>query len=196
MNKGDLIFEVKIHNFLDRILVSKERRTKYYQKGCELKKKYQNKQFYRFKKVKVGNREQVYLVDIRTGLPVISNPRTAGTPKYLKIKGNAFYSGFGSPHQRIMVVNAIKNSFKPYFKKIKSIKDFPIRIEFNYIISREGSQDIDNLNFAYQKCTLDLLQELKIIPNDNLDYINKVSAEVTINNDITFKKLIIKGYKN
>ena len=87
MNKGDLIFEVKIHNFIERILISKERRTKYYQKGCELKKKYQNKQFYRFKKVKVGNREQVYLVDIRTGLPVISNPRTAGTPKYLKIKG-------------------------------------------------------------------------------------------------------------
>lgn len=204
INKDDLIFTIEVPDFITQIKLCEARRPIYYEKeGGKYKVppsklKHIGKK-YEWKLHKIGSKVKTLFTDIKTGLPIIKNSRVAGKPKFKMIKGNDFYSGFGSPHQRIMVITAIKDNFKKYFKG-KEVKDFPIRLEFiiynelNVKTSKGKHQtaDLDNLFYPYVKSGQDLMKTMGIIPDDNLMYIRKSSCEFIESVD---KKLVINAYK-
>lgn len=177
---GRLILQVDIPQFITRVKIANARRPKYYEKGASKKvpEKYSDKKKFGFQSHKVGRRICYYLTDLKTGEPVLANPKVAGKPKYMKIRGNDFYSGFGNYAIRSNIVNHIKESLTPYFNMdpIKAA-DYPLYLEFIYYDTIEESQDLDNKRYAYEKCILDLLQKEGKIVNDNVNYITKLSSE-------------------
>ena len=204
---SELLFKIEIPDFITRIQVSKSRKPIYYEKNGKhpvpsSKEKHldKGKNKFEWKMHKIGSNIKILLSEVSTGKPVIKNSRVAGTPKFVQIKGNDFYSGFSSPHQRILIVNSIKDNFIDYFKKIGKIQDFPIYLEF--IIHNEMnikaskgkmmSQDLDNQAYAYVKSSQDLMKEIGIIEDDNLFFIRKVSYEFIESSE---KKLIINAFK-
>jgi hypothetical protein len=176
-----LITQVDIPQYITRVKIANARRPRYYEKGSSKKipKKYSNKKNFDFIPVKVGKRICYYLADLSDNSPVLANPKVAGKPKMMKIRGNDFYSGFGNPAMRSNVVNLIKEGLSPYFKDMDPIKaaDYPLYLEFTYYDTIEESQDLDNKRYAYEKCILDLLQKEGRIVNDNVKYIVKLSSE-------------------
>lgn len=176
-----LITQVDIPLYITRVKIANARRPKYYEKGSSKKipKKYSNVKKFNFIPIKVGTRIRYYLADLSDNTPIVANPKTAGKPKFMKIRGNDFYSGFGNPAMRSTVVNLIKEGLSPFFVDMNPIlaADYPLYIEFIYFDTVEESQDLDNKRYAYEKCTLDLLQRDKKIINDNVKYIVKLSSE-------------------
>lgn len=209
-NKVDqeLLFTIVIPDFITQIQVSAARRPIYYEQGGKYevppsKKKHvfpngKGKFVWLFKKL--GSKTKVVLCDSVTEEPIIKNARVAGKPKFVQIKGNDFYSGFSTPHQRILIINSIKDNFRSHFKEIKRVESYPIYLEFtiynelNIKTSKDKkmSQDLDNQAYAYVKSSQDLMKEVKIIEDDNLSYIRKVSYEFIEAKD---KQLVIKAYK-
>lgn len=203
----ELLFSIVIPDFITRIQVSSSRRPIYYEKDgkfpvpvSKLKHLDKGKMKFSWKIHKIGSKGKILLTEVSTGDPIIKNARVVGTPKFVQIKGNDFYSGFSSPHQRMLIVNSIKDNFRAHFKKIGKVNTFPIFLEFIIynemnIRSSKGklmSQDLDNQAYAYVKSSQDLMKEVKIIEDDNLSFIRKVSYEFR---ESTSKKLIINAFK-
>jgi Holliday junction resolvase RusA-like endonuclease len=205
-NQHELL-KIVVIDFITRIQTSGARRPIYFEYGGkhavpESKAKHiapNGKQKFIWGLKKIGSKIKTVLVDQSTGEPVIKNARAAGTPKFLAIKGNNIYSGFGGYHNRVLIIDAIKNNFKPFFKN-KKIEDFPIHLEFifydelNLSTSKEKNQtqDLDNLSTLYVKASQDLMKAEGIIPDDNLLYIRKITTEFI---ESSHKKLVIKAYK-
>lgn len=190
-----LLAEITIPDFITKVKTSEARRAKYYTIGSKIPKKYSNfiGKKYEFRNFKTGSTIVSYLVNKKTGERLVSNPKVAGKPKYVQIKGNDFYSGFSNPAIRSNIIHKIKDSMEPYFRKVMPFKDeeYPLYIEFIYHDVRYQSQDLDNKRYAYEKCTLDLLQAEGKLKNDNVDYIKKLSSEYIPCNDGD-RKLVIK----
>jgi hypothetical protein len=110
------------------------------------------------------------------GMPLIKNSRTVGTPNYKKINGQEFYAGVGSPIIRVKVVNAIKDSFRPYLKGIKPLDDFPVCIDCHYYdVPGPANWDLDN-KWIYTKVFQDLLVKEGILPDDNIHYVSRAAS--------------------
>ena len=166
-----LIQEIVIPEYLTHVLLSKKRKTIYYSIHGKRKppKKYLNNPSFT-----IDNKG--YLRNRVTGDYVVANFRAAGTPKYQKINGQDFYSGFGSPHVRNKIVGEIKKFFKPFLRGIPKITEFPIQFEMElHTTIDEGNWDLDNL-WVYTKCFQDVLVSMKIIPDDNIQFITKSGA--------------------
>lgn len=202
---SSLLAEVIIPDYINSVQLSKERRAKYYHKGDKIPKKYDNKKFGYIK----DKKNHYHLCELITGEKVIANSRTAGTPKIIKINGNHFYAGFPSYMIRDKIVDTIKESLTPYFEDLSEfqqisrdagngdilLSEYPLYIQFNYYDVKKQAQDLDNKRYIYEKCTLDLLQKLAIIPNDNIEYVTKLSSEF-FECDADERQLIIKFYSN
>jgi len=185
--KEELIQETIVYKYINRTKLADARRATYYEKGKTIPKKYQDTTKYHFK----HKGSKLVIFDISTNQPVIKNTKTVGTERSIPIKGNDFYAGFASSFTRIKVIESIKGDFLKYFNKLKEFKssDYPIRVEFIYFDEmnekttgkkakrKVQSQDIDNLRFAYEKCSLDLLTKLGKIVDDKLTFIRKISSE-------------------
>lgn len=132
-----------------------------------------------------------------TGDKVVANKKVVGTPKYQKINGQDFYSGFGSYHSRINIVAGIKNFCRPFIKFQSKITEFPVQFEMElHNVVGEGNWDLDNL-WIYTKCIQDLLVEEGIIPDDNIQFITKPAApEFFPVLDEKDRKLVFKIYKD
>lgn len=203
----DKLFTIEVPNFITQVQLSAARKPIYYElKGRhaipDSKSKHihpNGKSKFVWLNIKIGSKLKVLLCDYKTSLPIIKNARSAGTAKYVQIKGNLFYSGFSHYSLRTKIIEAIKDSFRPHFKG-KVANTFPIYLEFVFhdtlrsVQGKNGNktQDLDNLSFAYVKSGQDLMTKMKIIPDDNLLYIRKVSYEFIDSKD---KKLIINAYK-
>lgn len=197
MIKGKKLLEVVIPNYIEKIQLSKARRPKYYKKGDKIPKRYSAKlgTEYEFRIFK--NKDLLF--SITTGELVLANPIACGTPKYMNIKGNSVYSGFGTPHQRNLIVNSIKADFNKFFVN-KRITEFPIIFEILVYAKHneqnssdeKKTQDLDNLVSLYSKCTLDLMTRLKVIPDDNLKYVRGIVYDFIPSDE---RKLIINCYK-
>jgi hypothetical protein len=202
--KEKLIQETIIYNYINRTKLADARRATYYEKGKTIPKKYQTKDYY----FKLKNNKLI-IHSKETNLPVIKNTQTVGTVRTIPIKGNDFYSGFASSFTRLKVVESIKGDFLKYFNKLKkfNLLDYPIRVEFVYFDElnekttgkkdkkKIQSQDIDNLRFAYEKCSLDLLTRLGKIVDDKLTFIRKISSEFIPINNPEERQLYIKFWK-
>lgn len=195
-----LIHTVDIPLYITRVKIANSRRPKYYEKGSSKKvpKKYSNNKKFDFIPVKVGKRIRYYLADLSDNSPILANPKVAGTPKFMKIRGNDFYSGFGNPAMRSTVVNLIKEGLIPHFREMDPIiaADYPLYIEFTYFDIIEESQDLDNKRYAYEKCILDLLQKEKKIVNDNVQYITKLSSEFVAVESEEDRCLVVKFWSS
>ncbi len=178
-----IICEIVVPNYVNKVQFSAARKAKYFIKDkTKIADKYLNGvgTNYFWKTVKGKT-----LLHTSKGELVIANPKAVGTPSIKPIKGNDFYSGFASIHQRMKIVETIKTSFTKQFNKIKKFNKYPLYVEFIYfdileetkIKSSSKVQDLDNSRFAYEKCSLDLLKKLKKITDDNLNFVRKLSSE-------------------
>jgi hypothetical protein len=194
-----LILQVDIPHFVTRVKISEARRPKYYEQNSSKKvpKKYSGSK-YGYIPLKKGKRIIKVIGEISTGIPILANPKVSGTPKFMKIRGNDFYAGFGNPIIRSNVVRLIKESLSPYFRDMEPIdtEDYPLYIEFIYFDIEDKEQDLDNKRYAYEKCILDLLQKEGKILNDNVGFITKLSSEYIAVENEDERCLIVKFWSN
>lgn len=172
--------KIEIPNYLRKVKLSEARKKKYYVKGKNepVAKKYNNTEHYEWVKFK----GQYFLVDVETRERVISNPRAAGTPRFITINGQKIYNGEIDKHVRNKVLSSIKDSFAPYINKLPVITEYPIRIDMEiHDTIREPSSnalwDVDNRAWPYIKAFQDCLtgnkdkagkkRNRQIIPDDN-----------------------------
>ncbi len=183
--------EIIINDYITKVKQSDSRRAKYYIKNGKKKipsKYLKDTSKFVFSRFTDG---KVYLTDKESGERVLANPRTAGTPKFIQISGNALYSGFGSHRIRMLIVGGIKEFFRPVFKKHFNKNDFsklPVKITFKFY--DQTTQDVDNLSQPYIKSIFDLLTDMKFIPDDKPDYINGFSVDFE-ESDKKYLKIII-----
>lgn len=203
----EVLLDVEIDDFITKIQTSKARKPIYYEYNGKYpvpstKSKHiapnGNKKYVWLKR-KIGTKIKTILCyNTEEFEPVLKNSRSAGKPRYLAIKGNNIYSGFGGYRNRVIIINSIKDSFRPYFTG-KKIANFPIYLTFtfydelNLVTSTDGNQtqDLDNLSTLYVKAVQDLMKSEGVIPDDNLVYIRKLSVEFI---ESTNKKLAIKAF--
>ena len=178
---------VEIPNYIRDIKLSNARLRKYYEKGKALPKakKYLDDSVYEWKVFK-DNRE--FLTEIETGERVISNPRSAGTPRILRINGQKLYNGEITKHLRNKVLSSIKSQFSKYINTLEVIDadQYPLKLtlEIHDTIHAEGSSslwDADNRSWPYIKAFQDCLtgntdkegkrRNKQIIPDDNILFI-------------------------
>lgn len=181
------ICRIEIPEYMVRVQLSKKRTTKYYKKKRNggwyprtLPKTYLTK----LKENKLKLDKNNYLIDLN-GNKIIANPRSANKPKFEKLSGNSFASGYGSPFIRAKLVRELKNSFMPHIKKQLtsiSLDKFPLWIDW-YLYTTIPSRMFDLSNFwFYYKYFEDCLFRTEdekgkaikpIIPDDNIKYITK-----------------------
>jgi hypothetical protein len=177
---------IEIPLFVEDVLMSSQRQTKYYEQSKSNQKKIPQKYLtsdFGWKPLKTSKTAKLKMVwtHIPTTKPVIANPRSAGTAKYKRISGNDFYAGFGSHFDRMKMVNAIQNSLRPHLKKLKPFDKFPLIIEAeHHNIIGQGNWDSDNKFYAYKKVFQDLLTHLFIIPDDSIRYITKAPEPIFV----------------
>lgn len=186
MVNADPVLEIEIPEYITHVQLSKSRRKKYYKKGKKRPKKYQ-KEGYTYDK-------KGWLRD-PDGNRVVSNPRAAGTPKMKKLSGNAFSTGFGSPHVRHKLVKAMKSFFSDYVEDLEPLETFPLRVEWEMHIPVDPANfDMSNFWFYY-KYFEDTLVSCGIIPDDNIKYITSPGAPLLVPvDDEEDRKFIFRLY--
>jgi Holliday junction resolvase RusA-like endonuclease len=204
------LLEIEIKDFITKIKTSESRNALYYEKEGKHKVPVTKEKHispkgnckYEWKNHKTSTKTKIILYDIATNKPLIKNPKTVGTPKYIQIKGNTIYAGIGGFINRMIIINGIKNNFRPNFINKTPIKQFPIHLEFimynelnlkNQLKKgKTKSQDLDNVFNLYIKASQDLMKNVGLIPDDDLRYIRSTSYKFI---DSKEKKLIINVYK-
>lgn len=166
MNKIEII----IPKFIQEVKMSDKRMKKYYKEGSKIPDKFLDvdklklKFPYEWKKGKLYNtitKEQPF-----------SNTGTAGLPRFKSIAGNDIWYG-NNEFWRAEVTRAVKTDFTPHMPTTLGNIKYPILISMEVHVSpRFCNWDIGNL-WLYEKIFGDLLQELGLIPNDNIMYITK-----------------------
>lgn len=94
----------------------------------------------------------------KDGDKVVSNPRSAGKPRYKKINGQDLWSGINH-NLRSKIAKELKIFFYEHFrnKKIKiKKKDYPLSIAIIFY-GPLGEFDLDNHSSWYRKCIQDAL---------------------------------------
>lgn len=142
---------------------------------------------------------------------VISNSSKVGKPKFTKINGQSMYNGSWGDFTKGKVVDTIKSYFAASLEgqRIPKLKQFPIGItgvfyaprnyglikmlngQINLPKSQVANWDIENQSMIWSKCFNDFIQDLGLIPNDNIDYVIEAgglsfSEEAWENRKITF----------
>ena len=187
-----LLLEITIPEYITRVALSKSRRPVYYStKGKR-------------KPPKTLLKNPLYVVDKQgflryrpTGDKVVANKKVVGTPKYQKINGQDFYSGFGSQFERIAIVSGIKNFCRPFITKLPILTEFPVQFEMElHTVIGQANWDLDNL-WIYTKCIQDLLVETGKMPDDNIQFVTKPAApEFFPTKTEEERKLVFKIYKD
>lgn len=188
--KGLILFQVEIPEYIEKIMLSKQRRAKYYTiKGRNVPKKYLNKNKYSVDKSGI-------IIDKITSEKVLSNPRSVGTPKMMRISGQDVWAGM--PFMlRGKMARDIKSSLEPYFNKLSKINEYPIGVALDFYkqIGR-ANWDIDNHSLVYRKCVFDCLKDCEIIEDDSVKYITSTPTNYYNIGANETRKLVITIYKN
>ena len=188
----ELITSIVIPKYIRQIQVSKHRRATYYKVGeKKIPKKYDTFPFEKF-----GN--TLFLCNPGTKTRVIKNSKSVGTPRYLAINGQKFYSGFASEHERMAIVYGLKDYYEEIITALAPITVFPIYIKYVYFAKTEigdSIADLDNLSYCYTKTFQDWLTLTKKIPEDNTRYIRSFQPEIFPVETDEERKLIILIYK-
>ena len=163
--------KVVIPEYITKVKVSDKRRPTYYLKEGRTPKKYKNDR-YIFKEKRFAHYTKSLLFDTVEKCFVVKNIPYAGTPRYVAIRGNMLYAGLHE-HVRMLIINGIKDNFRPCVDKLEPIDIFPIHINAElHTVPGLRNWDVDNL-WIYIKAFQDLLIENRIIPDDSVRYITK-----------------------
>ena len=123
-----------------------------------------------------------YLRDVETQQRIVANPGKAGEPRYRKLSGNDFASGYGSPHIRAKLVRKLKDFYRPYVREMNPITEFPIWVDWHiYTTIPDRLFDLSNFWFYYKYFEDCLFEDEDqdgndiepIIPDDNVKYVTK-----------------------
>lgn len=131
------------------------------------------------------------LFDLKSYVPVLSNPRVVNTARLYLIKGQDFYNSKIREFQRGVVMDKIKECYRPYLENLPVINDYPVRIECevhdtikNYYDNSNAygglgqPWDVDNYAYPYIKAFPDLMQELGKIRNDDRLHITQSASPI------------------
>lgn len=191
----ELIHTITIPNYIRKVLLSKERRAKYYirnkiHQGIQkLPKKYgtvtntksglyfELKEFFTWKEHKLTTGKiEIRLWDAIEQEYVIANPKTAGTEKWEVINGQKLYNQGYHPFVRRKIVDSIHEFFAPFLIGVKPVGNYPISIQYIFSGELSNNMDLDNHALPYYKCFQDCLTKLSIIKNDTVEYIDHFSV--------------------
>jgi hypothetical protein len=134
-----------IPKYITKVKLSERRQAKYYRESQKAKvpKKFRGKGF-------VFRQGFLYGPD---GQRVVANPKVAGTPRWETVSGNKLSTGYGSPHIRNTITNALKDFFRPYVRTLQPFRDehYPLRVEWDLYTTVDRSNfDLSNLWFYYK----------------------------------------------
>lgn len=161
------LFEITIKDYPIRMKVADKRRPKYYKKNSKIPKKYQDRTKFNFD-------DKGRLVDLETNEPLISNPRSAGTPRYLIINGQKLHNFSYSYFDRNKIMHHLKDFFSTHLSQLPPFQDFPliIRGEVYRPWNPNDRWDVDNMQAPYVKAFHDALTDCGLIPDDMALYIS------------------------
>lgn len=140
---------------------------------------------YVWKTVKLTNKKERRIYDVREKQYAVKNIQTAGTPNVRQIAGNYIYSGTAE-HVRMKMIDTIKECFRKYLPSTISLH-WPVKLEAHlYAPPRFCNWDLDNL-WIYIKAFQDLLVEQHLVPDDSILYITRSTGfqytPITDNNE-------------
>lgn len=163
-------------NYPRKIKLADSRRAKYFRVGEKFPDKYRKKILSGDIIYKDRKKNESCLYDTETNTFVLKNPKVAGTERWEVINGQKIYNSLYHPATRAKIMELIHKFMTPFLISLE-ITRFPLYIECEVHdlredpISKYKAFDIYNRGFPYCKAFEDVLQELKIIPEDNVDYI-------------------------
>lgn len=179
------VARVEIPNYIRKVQISASRKIKYYEEGKALPKSKKYTIYngdkpvlinsgYGYRDYYVGKKKKRILVDLKTGFPIIANPNSHGTPRTYLINGQDLWNGTLSKHTRNKVKDEIDKQIDEYIPwfSILDKSNFPIGITLEFH-NKIGEYDLDNHSLIYRKVIGDSLKYWKIIPDDNVRYIQE-----------------------
>lgn len=170
-----ILRQIVIPDYPDKVLISKARRPVYYVKEdssvrgkTDIPKSYRNRKKYYFD-------DKGVLRHMKTGEAVLANSRTAGTPRYWVVNFQQIWNGSIAKHGRSSRVEKLKEVLAPYFSKIEPIAQYegvyPVAMEI-MIYDTEFPVDVSNRGVLYTKIIEDLLVTEGILVDDSAQYVN------------------------
>lgn len=184
-----LIHSIEIPNYIRKVLISKERRAKYYtfpkdENIKNTKKKFNSSRYIWKEFISSTKRKEIRLFDTAINEFVIKNSRTAGTEKWEVINAEKVYNGAYHPSVQAKIVREIGSFLIPFLKALTPITQFPLWVEceihdYNNDVISGNRWDVINRGYLYCKVFEDILQPktdknplgLGIIPDDSYKYI-------------------------
>lgn len=202
MNKV-LLHSIEVPHYIRKVLTTKSRMAKYFtfpkDEAVKQKPKYNSNRYQWKEHISSTKKKTTRLFDVATNEWVIKNNRIAGTEKWTVINGQHIYSGVYNEHTQGKIIKAIHDQLVPFLQGLAPIDKYPLYIEceiHDFSVDPISGKRWDVINRGYPYCKVfdDVLQELKIIPDDSYEYVMCPSHPLfyAINNDIP--KLIFKIY--
>lgn len=191
---SNLLREICIPDYPSKIMVSESRAKAYYIKG-KTKKPVPKKYSPKLHPKTYGYDKKGYLINLSTKERVLSNPRSAGTPRYWVVNFQDIWSGMHHSTKSNRI-NLLKDIIKPFIKPVKKITTYPIKIEI-FLYDIEMNVDVDNKGVIYTKVITDLLVGEEKIEDDSHEYVNDTGRCKFIKvNDIKERKMIVKIWES
>ena len=187
-----VLARIEISEYEEHAVLSNKRQPKYYRKGSKIPKKY---------KSYASNKKGFIVDDI--GNRVLSNPRSAGTPRRWKINGQALYSGTLHHRSRSTVTNWAHSYLAGYMRDLPFINTPPeklsIECEIHNVIPKniEHAWDCSN-QWIWVKWFEDTLVRERKILDDSIHHIRRSGTITFVPIDDPEKRklvFIIKKFK-
>lgn len=165
---------LNVYNPWTHVIISQQRRAKFYKKGDKIPRKYQTKDY--------TYGVDGFLVHKVTKTKPIKNSRSAGTPRTWKINGQDLING--NVHNRLRA--KIFKEVKEYLVGILSLQTSSITFPLSYPLCisiifsdviEQGNWDLDNKALIWTKWIQDSLVEAKIIDEDNIKHIQEINIK-------------------
>jgi hypothetical protein len=161
---------ITVPDYPDKVMIAKSRRSVFYVsmtasvKGrTDIPKRYKSAHY-------VFDARGV-LTDVRTGNPVLANPRTAGKPRYWVVNFQDIWNQNLTKQTRASYTGLLKDIFRPFIRKMKVITEFPLELNLR-LYDLECPVDVSNKGVIYTKIIEDLMVTEGRIPDDSVEYIN------------------------
>lgn len=185
-----LLREIVIPNYPDRIRIAERRRPVYYYRGRKMPKRCENREVYGF-----DSKSRVIRLD--TGELVIAN-RLVGQPRDWLVNFQDIWNGGVSGSARNNHISKLKDALRSFIQSIEPLHEryYPVRIEI-IIFDVEMRVDVSNKGVIYTKVIEDLLvREGKLI-DDTSEYVNDSGRIKYVKVDtVEERKMIVRIYSS